>query len=281
MAYTSTSIKEVLGRVIRNLGNKLPAHYIDSMLEWIPEGVSQLRTPFTLYKTSTPNVGCDREFITQNHAIRLPCGLIELLSVEDEWGQRIHRSGASLSTTNPSPARSVVPGTNARVTDFVTNTDEFGTGSEESPSVPWDGSNITPEYADITAPYYDLQLDYILTSKESMFIKLHYYALPTDNNGYPLIPDVDEYKEALYWYVIMKLIGTGFKHPVIPLTLNGLDYAQRQFETYAGRALGEIKMPDQDRMAKLYNATTRLIPPVHFYEDFFQGAEQMQPIRGI
>jgi len=25
----------------------------------------------------------------------------------------------------------------------------------------------------------------------------------------------------------------------------------------------------------------RLIPPVHFYDDFFTGSEQMQPIRGI
>ena len=114
-----------------------------------------------------------------------------------------------------------------------------------------------------------------------MFVKIHYTALPTDDEGYPLIPDVAEYKEALYWYVMQKLIGTGFQHPVIPMNLNGLDYCDAKYKEYAGRALGEIKMPDQDRMGKLRNSVTRLIPPFHFYEDFFQGSEQVQPIAGI
>ncbi len=281
MAYRATSIKEVLGRIIRNLDSKLPSHYIDSCLEWIPEAVEQLRTPFTLYKASTPNVGCSGEFISHNHAVRLPCGLVELLAVEDEYGCRIHRSGVQLNLVGPSKHRSHIAGGQARVTDFITEVDEIKTGSAAGPSVPWDGSNIKLEDTPVTAPYYDLQLDWLLTSEESRFVKLHYYALPVDTDGYPMIPDVAEYKEALYWYVMAKLIGSGFVHPVIPSSIQGIDYCNNKFETYAGRALGEIKMPDQDRMGKLYNATVRLIPPVHFYDDFFTGSEQIQPIRGI
>jgi len=281
MAYQSTSIQEILGRIIRNLDNKLPSHYIDSFLEWIPEAVEQLRTPFTLYKTSTPNVGCAGEFVSKNWAVRLPCGLVELLAVEDEFGQRIHKSGVQLNVANPSTHRSHVAGGDARVTDFITHTDQITTGNASGPSVPWDGSNIKLSETPVTAPYYDLQLDWLLTSEESRFVKLHYYALPVDEAGYPLIPNVPEYKEALYWYVMAKMIGSGFVHPVIPASLQGIEYCNGKFETYAGRALGEIKMPDQDRMGKLYNSTVRLIPPVHFYEDFFTGGEYSQPIRGI
>lgn len=281
MAYTSTSIKEILGRIIRNVDNKLPSHYIDSMLEWIPEAVEQLRTPFTLAKMSTPNYNCQGQYVTQNHAVRLPCGLIELLAVENQYGQRIYRSGAQLDNTNPSVGRSTVLGDNALVTSFITDVSKIGTGSESGPGVPWDGSNIVADQSPVTMPYYDIQLDYLLSSEESMFVKLHYYGLPVDEDGYPLIPNVEEYKEALFWYVMGKLIGSGYKHPVIPSSLQGIEYCEAKFEKFAGRALGEIKMPDQDRMGKLYNATVRLIPPVHFYEDFFQGAEQMQPIRGI
>lgn len=281
MAYTSTSVKEILGRVIRNLDNKLPSYYVDLMLEWIPEGVEQLRTPFTLYKSSTPNKGCSGEYVSKNHVVRLPCGLIELLSVEDEHGLRLHKTGIQANIINPSIDRSTVAGGSARVTDFITRTDGITTGNENGPSVPWDGSNIAPLHAPVTAPYYDLQLDWLQTSEESMFVKLHYYALPVDTDGYPLIPNVPEYKEALYWYVMGKLIGSGFVHPVIPASIQGIEYCNQKFETYAGRALGEIKMPDQDRIGKLYNSTVRLIPPVHFYDDFFTGSEQMQPIRGI
>lgn len=281
MAYSSTSIQEILGRIIRNLDNKLPSHYIDSMLEWIPEAVEQLRTPFTLYKTSTPNVGCSGEFVTKNWAVRLPCGLVELLSVEDQFGQRIHKSGAQLAFPSPSKQRSQLAGGDARVTDFITRTDGITTGNASGPSVPWDGSNIKLLEQPVTALSYDLQLDWLLTSEESAFVKLHYYALPVDEAGYPLIPNVPEYKEALYWYVMGKMIGSGFVHPVIPASIQGIEFCENKFNTYAGRALGEIKMPDQDRMIKLYNSTVRLIPPVHFYDDFFVGSSEMQPIRGI
>lgn len=281
MAYVSTSIKEVLGRIVRNLDNKLPGYYTDYILEWIPEAVSELRTPFTLETRSTPNINCQGQYITENHVIRLPCGLVEVLAVENEFGFRILRSGSQLDTSNPSEQRSSDINNDARVTDFITKTDTIITGSEAGPSVPWKGENIQLQKGPNTAAYYDLSLDYLQTSEESMFVKIHYTCLPVDNEGYPLIPDVVEYKEAVYWYVLMKLIGTGFKHPVIPMDLNGLDYCDRKYKEYAGRALGEIKMPDQDRMGKLRNSVTRIIPPFHFYEDFFQGAEQVQPVTGI
>lgn len=284
MAYTTTSIKEILARIIRNLDNKLPAYYIDSMLEWIPEAVEELRTPFTLDTKSTPNVNCDGEYITENHVIKLPCGLVEVLSVEDSLGNRIHRTGQELDTANPSLARSTVDANDdARVTNFQTLTGypNIVTGNENGPSVPWDGSNIQVVRQSTTAAAYDLKMDYLQTTEESMFVKIHYKALPVDKEGYPLIPNVQEYKEALYWYVMKKLIASGFQHPVIPSDLNGIEYCEKKYETYAGRALGEIKMPDQDRMFKLWASTTRLIPPVHFHEDFFQGSEQIQPIKYV
>nr|DAJ23350.1 MAG TPA: hypothetical protein [Caudoviricetes sp.] len=34
---------------------------------------------------------------------------------------------------------------------------------------------------------------------------MSYKAIPTDERGYPLIPDLSSYQEAIYWYVVMKL----------------------------------------------------------------------------
>jgi hypothetical protein len=38
------------------------------------------------------------------------------------------------------------------------------------------------------------------------WVKIAYYAFPTDCNGYPLIPDTATYQEAVYWYIVQKLL---------------------------------------------------------------------------
>ena len=45
----------------------------------------------------------------------------------------------------------------------------------------------------------------IVFNKDKGFVKLSYKAIATDERGYPLIPDLASYQEAIYWYVMMKL----------------------------------------------------------------------------
>lgn len=52
---------------------------------------------------------------------------------------------------------------------------------------------------------YFIKPGWIVTNKSKGFIKLAYKAIPTDERGYPLIPDLSSYQEAVYWYVVMKL----------------------------------------------------------------------------
>lgn len=273
-------------RIVRNLDHKLPSRYMDSFGEWIPEGVEELRTPFTLDTKSTPNMGVDGEFWTHNHVVKLPCGLVEVISVEDQFGYRIHRTGQQMDIEDMSPNRTQLTASNddARVTDFYTdvlppNTPGVTIGNQ--PAIPWTGSNIIPNTSSVTCPFYDLKMDYLQTSDECMFVKIHYKAMPVDKEGYPLIPNVPEFKEALYWYVMKKLIAAGYQHPVLPSSMEGIEYCEKKYETYAGRALGEIKMPDQDRMIKLYNSTVRLIPAVNFQDDFFTGSSEVQPVKYV
>lgn len=268
--YTATSIKVVMSKIIRDLGNKLPGHLLEPCLEWIPEAIDQMETPFSLMKCSTPSYGESGEYITSNHVVKLPCGLVGILAVEDMYGHRIYRSGQQSNITSTT----ALGGNSdfARTTDFETYVDGV-----LNPT-PWDGSNIKAIDSGGVPAAYDIKFNHLQTSEESMFVKIHYEALPIDKEGYPLILDEANYREALYWWVMGKLIGQGFKHPVIPATLQGVQYCIDHFEKYAGRALGKIKMPDQDRMAKLSFATTRLIPPTHFYSDFFIGSSQPENI---
>ena len=290
MIYTSTSIKNVISRVVRNLDNKLPAHYLDYMLEWIPEAMEELHTPFQMITKSTPSQNCPGEIITEGHVAPLPCGLVSIIAVEDEYGYRI-REGRDVSDITSQTARYSTEGqgglNGARSTNF--KKDSSATKGVDpnatlpGASTPWDGSDIVQnDSINNVRAYYKIQMGHIQTSEESMFIKIHYKSLPVDDEGYPLVPDITEYKEAIYWYIVGKLVGSGYKHPVIPQSVQGMEYCKAKYEEYAGRALGRIRMPTQDRMAKLRDGfAQRMVPPNHFYDDFGIGGEQIQPIIGI
>jgi hypothetical protein len=57
----------------------------------------------------------------------------------------------------------------------------------------------------INEPTYFIKPGWIVTNRKHGFIKLAYKAIATDERGYPLIPDLSSYQEAVYWYVVMKL----------------------------------------------------------------------------
>lgn len=52
-------------------------------------------------------------------------------------------------------------------------------------------------------------------SIETATIKLRYYTLPLDDDGFPLIPDDADVIEALTWWVMYKMITRGYKHHTI------------------------------------------------------------------
>ena len=60
-------------------------------------------------------------------------------------------------------------------------------------------------HARVDKAEYFIKPGWLVTNKDKGFIKLAYKAIPTDERGYPLIPDLTSYQEAIYWYVVMKL----------------------------------------------------------------------------
>jgi hypothetical protein len=53
---------------------------------------------------------------------------------------------------------------------------------------------------------YTTKPGYINTCMPRGFVKISYYAIYTDEDSMPMIPDLESYKEAIYWYVTMKLM---------------------------------------------------------------------------
>lgn len=59
---------------------------------------------------------------------------------------------------------------------------------------------------------YTLNPNYINTSFQTGCITVFYLGIELDCDGYPTVIDDPKFREALTWYVLMKMLGRGFKH---------------------------------------------------------------------
>jgi len=134
----------------------------------------------------------------------------------------------------------------------------------------------------LSEPEYFIKPGWIVTNQKHGFIKLAYKAIATDERGYPLIPDLTSYQEAIYWYVVMKLS--------FPKWLNGklggrgvntgqniYTYVQQQWNFYRNQAYAEAMMPTADDMKNIKNDWNKLIPDWDGDDTFFKniGKEQI------
>ena len=130
-----------------------------------------------------------------------------------------------------------------------------------------------------TNPCIDLQYTikpgFIMCNMKEGYLKLSYSAIPTDNEGYPLIPDLTSYSEAIYWYVTMKL-----KYPEY---LNGkmnreIYYdIRRSWNFYRRQAYAEAMMPNEDGLESIKNNWNKIVPEYNDHNTFYShtGGKQI------
>lgn len=132
-------------------------------------------------------------------------------------------------------------------------------------------------------PEYFIKPGWVVTNKREGFIKLAYKAMPTDERGYPLIPDLPSYQDAVYWYVVMKLQFPKYlKSPAIGKNrvnaeVNKYNYIQQQWHFYRNQAYTEAMMPNADDMHNIKNEWNKLLPEWNSDKMFFDdlGDEQI------
>lgn len=263
--YRLVSAKEVLARVIRALGYKLPSTYHDDILEWTAEGIGMLQVTRSLEKVSTGDIDCPGEVLVTNYCAPLPCGFITMIKVEDQYGCKILSSSEienTRSTTSQSARANVFA-----VDPYATPTSDGSSGyPTENPNtfVNIQGGDLTSASISSTNDYYEIQGNHIQTSFEEGFIKIYYLSMPVCKEGYPLIPDNQNLKQALEWHVIKRLIGSGYVHKVF-----SYDKADEQFEKYAGRAMNEVSSQSLDDAELAFSNNIRLVPPIGYADQFF------------
>lgn len=254
MLYKSCSIDSVIGRIIRNTRVQ-DNSFIQDFYEWIPEAMGMLHTQQELFYQYKD---IDIEF----HAGKLPCGLIFIDVVE--WNCRRLPIGNSVKNIHTSQKIDHGNLTSSGADAWVSAVLPPGTSATYWTST-IESCNKLPICSDA---YYQIQMDAILTSFPTGKVRVHYRATATDARGLPLIPDNENYKEAIYCYTRAKMIGAGFMDRVYKES----ELLQR-FELYGGRAIAEITYPSPDMMERTLMTSTRFIPPQNYYENFFRTDE--------
>lgn len=127
----------------------------------------------------------------------------------------------------------------------------YGTGDfnyGETYTTPFRERNLT----------FKIEPGWFKTSEESVTFEIDYEAMPVDDDGYPMIPDNYESKQAVTEYVILKMMEIGYTHPVRKYEMQYQIWEKTRDEAYTIN-----DMPDKPRMHSIVQSFVRLVPYVN------------------
>lgn len=250
-----TSIKNVIARIIRNTGIQ-DGSSIQNMLEWVPEalGIMQIgyRGEQPLYCTLT----------IEDHTAKLPKDL-KVLNAVQYGSSRLRESGNSIDFRNVALSVQETENIIFKAAQVINKGEILPI--EDSTGIAIKQFTLT-QISKIPAAvgeFYKLMPGYIQTSFETGEITVYFTKIPTDDDGYVLVPDNESLKEALYWFVRARLIGRGYDDAVF-----SYKDCNDMWEKYSIKAASEISTPSPETMHRIGLLTNRLIFPANFYNDF-------------
>ncbi len=272
MIYNYTKCESVIAKIMADLDSSEVRQKISDIREWIFEAVDKIGAPMQ-YISKESGVDGNPILQIQDNQVPIPADLVVLDGVA--YSNRVTGPWVPMSTTtaifkepNKQPGS---PDTRHQPMMYKVPTSQ----SE------FYGINTT-KYLDRmfaagkhNKPEYFIKPGWLVTNQKQGFIKLAYKAIPTDERGYPLIPDLTSYQEAIYWYVVMKLQFPKFMTGKlggrgVNTAQNVYFYTQQQWNFYRNQAYAEAMMPTADDMQNIKNDWNKLVPDWDGDDTFFK-----------
>lgn len=251
-SYPWISVGQIIGRIVRRAGIK-DTSLIADINEWIAEVMEIMQITLTLsqeYSSVTSTF----------HKAKNPCGLVELYGVE-YCGCRL-----PYNNTIRDPRMSWTP------TDSPDVFDSVYVSSVTKENTPTGNHLYESEFQKVQSmkwhatEWYKTDGGFILTSFADGPLTLYYGKVPTDRDGFLMIPSEGNYKEAITWFVKARLSGRGYRDP---------DYTGKEmdakWEVFAGRARESITLPSVEKAQATADTLTRLLPQADYYDSFYTG----------
>ena len=307
MIYNYTKCESVIAKIMADLDSTEVRNRISDIREWIFEAVDKIGAPMQYIRKES---GADDVPVFQIHdnQIPLPSDLVHLDGVAYSNGSKgpwvpmqpttsifrepkhkyHHPKGMVVSTPQHDEENYAI---DDRV-EFIQEHQPMAHKMITSQSQLY-GINTTKYLNRIFGdkihekPEYFIKPGWLVVNKPKGFVKLSYKAIATDERGYPLIPDLTSYQEAIYWYVVMKLTFPKFMMGKLSNTNSKYAakyasqtyfYTQQQWNFYRNQAYAEAMMPTAGDMENIKNEWNRLLPEMDFDKQFFKDISDEQTI---
>ena len=300
MIYNYTKCESVIAKIMADLDSNEVRQKISDIREWIFEAVDKIGAPMQYIRKESGTDGVPVLPI-QDNQVPIPADMVVLdgVAYSDKitgpWvpmstttgifrePNKIHNfvsHDTLISTPEHDPENKAIEDVHAIIPAHQPAAEKMFTSQSQ-----FYGINTT-KYLDRmfstgkhNKPEYFIKPGWIVTNQKKGFIKLAYKAIATDERGYPLIPDLTSYQEAIYWYVVMKLsfpkwlngqLGGNSKYAQ-KYAANTYFYTQQQWNFYRNQAYAEAMMPTADDMQNIKNEWNKLIPEWDADSTFFKN----------
>jgi len=301
MVYKTTSVKRVIAKVFTDLNLSEDTHRISDFIEWASEAVEKIGAFSSLINKVAGKD--DNPLLTvANYQTVLPYDFYKLIQVSYaeketgpfyplryatgsfDWGSEMTTSTLDGDVVYPESSLVTLtmslydltyaaalaklnnePETKALINSMLNQMDTNNTTTTATGSI-----DTTFDYTYLITP------NYIKLNVETGYIMLAYQAVPTDAEGYPLIPDTQSFTEAVYWYINMKLMYPEWRSGQVR---DGVYFdARRSWNYYSKQAYGDALMPNKDQMESIKNTWLRLVPEISEHSSAFSTMGQRQLI---
>jgi len=276
------SLKPIVERVYSDFGLNFQFSY-DEAAEWAGSLLTQLGCNSALEDKVACEQVCEGRF-------KLPCDLESITQIAKLEGAEIPNcSLAAFSLLGEGTA--VVP---VSVVDTVTRTFELCTCEDGSPvnldtmqliPMRWSTDNFhykfhnnMDDYRRRSADYsYKLNRGYGFPNFQSGRVAISYKGIPLDEEGYPMIPNEEYWRNAVKWEIGYRIAFKAFMSDV--LAENKFRYIERDRDWYIAQAVNKSKIFTNDDEAQSFvNQMTALIPRGTGHENFFRNISREQQI---
>lgn len=300
MIYKLTTVKSVISKVFTDLDLQEETHRVSDMIEWAGEALEKIGA-FPYFVNKVTGLEGVPLLEISNYQVKLPCDFYSIIQLTYSSSAAGPYLPVRYSTGNFETYGDLNDVTDLSTTppesDIVTFTMELYDLSYAD-ALTYLNSNpdkrvlisamVSDGYAkvvnvnsDIINPLmntddvtYVIANGYIKLNVRTGYLMMAYQAIPTDCEGYPMIPDEISFKEAIYWYINMKLMYPKWAEGRVR---DAVYYdAKRSWNYYAKQAYGDALMPNADKLESIKNAWVRLIPEIHEHSSGFSTLGQEQ-----
>lgn len=268
-----TTSKEIIAKIIADYDLKEDEIKITDIKEWIGEGMEKIGAVQQLEHKTT-------NLIVENYQAKLPCDLYKLgqvaFSFENGCGwlpmRKVTNSFGIYKKCSGCNPKMLVQ--DSALIPLVKNIFNLDDDKEALPSN--NGRLIIGNPATFnTSLQYSTKPGYITVNVPCGWVKISYYAIPTDEDSMPMIPDLPSYKEALMYYIGTKILYAKWIKGQLS---NEIYYSiKRSWNFYRKQAYAEAMMPTVDELETIKNVWHKPYTEMRDHDTFFEstGDEQI------